>query len=618
MLRLSGTLCLCVALGAAQPRNLNECGNKVVAKATQYFDILGRASLRPDMAAAMAQSAAALRPIGLDLHSKPPGGQVRIGKKYFPVNPTSWAHYEETGGKVWMDLVGFENTDEVRAILEGATQWRFGSRTGDSFALVTYQREAGEDVVAAGLRLNRYLLNVGLALPFNVAYDGQNATASLEQLQEISNKIDGLAAMIECFTRLAISPDYKTWVPPALPTEADERAKRMASFARLWAEVKFNFVFLPQRPNIDWDGVLDLFMPRVAAAKDETEYVQILREAVALLGDGHTWVYPEGDKAGYAPPVRIEPLGDALIVMEAAPSTGLTPGMELIEVEGMPVREKLARDVYPYTSASTRQGLEVQGLREIFRGPSGTAVETVFTDLDGRRIPTTLVRQGYLPQKPEAEYKDLPGDISYLAINTFAMDAGVKALDANLDRILKAKALILDVRENGGGNSSNGSAVISRLIDTTLPADRLLRFRARTYKASERAERRPADEWYQSDIGSIEPSATRHFLGPVIALIGPKTGSAAEGFAVELAASKRAMLVGTPTNGSTGQSLRFSVAGATVAICTEWYTFPDGTEFVGVGIQPDVRVAPTRRDVADEKDPVLDAAVQILARGRPH
>ena len=129
-------------------------------------------------------------------------------------------------------------------------------------------------------------------------------------------------------------------------------------------------------------------------------------------------------------------------------------------------------------------------------------------------------------------------------------------MDANMDRILRAKGLIIDVRENGGGNRGNGSAIISRLIDATLQSDTLIRYRAQTYKPSERAERRSATEWYQSEVGPIEPSATRHYLGPVVALIGPKTGSAAEGFMVDLAASKRAKLIGMPTNGSTGQTLR--------------------------------------------------------------
>ena len=408
MLRFTAALFGCVALSAAQPQGLVECGQEVVAKATQYFDILGRAPLGPDLSVAVEQTAADLRSTGLELLAKSPGQQVRIGKRLLPVDhPKSWSHYEDRGRKAWMDVIEFEDADTIRTTLENAAQWKIGMRTGESFALITFQRNPGEDVVAAGLRHDRYLFNFGIALPFTIAYQGPKPTATVEQLVQISAKIDTLAVMIEHFTRRAVDRHYQTWVAPAAPSEADARVMRMAGFARVWAEVKFNFVFLSQRPNIDWDAMLDLYMPRVAEAKNNAEYVRILQEAVALLGDSHTLVYP--DRWGSVPAVRIEPVGGAPIVVAAEPSTGIKPGMELIEVEGTLVREKLTRDVYPYISSSTRQDLEVRGLREILRGEPGTTVDAVFADMNGKHIRTGLVRGGTLPQKPEAEFKEAAG-----------------------------------------------------------------------------------------------------------------------------------------------------------------------------------------------------------------
>jgi hypothetical protein len=47
-------------------------------------------------------------------------------------------------------------------------------------------------------------------------------------------------------------------------------------------------------------------------------------------------------------------------------------------------------------------------------------------------------------------------------------------------------------------------------------------------------------------------------------------------------------------------------------VCAKRDFFYDGTEFVGVGIQPDIVVHPTVKGVAAGKDEVLDAAVQYL------
>jgi len=94
--------------------------------------------------------------------------------------------------------------------------------------------------------------------------------------------------------------------------------------------------------------------------------------------------------------------------------------------------------------------------------------------------------------------------------------------------------------------------------------------------------------------------------------MGPSTYSAAEDFLVPLKMSHRATLVGTPTGGSTGQPLIVEVYGAYARICTKWDRMPDGTEFVGVGVQPDVRVEATQLAVAAGRDLVLESAVQVL------
>ena len=105
----------------------------------------------------------------------------------------------------------------------------------------------------------------------------------------------------------------------------------------------------------------------------------------------------------------------------------------------------------------------------------------------------------------------------------------------------------------------------------------------------------------------------RPFLGPVIVLTGPETFSAAENFVVLLHASKRATVVGERTGGSTGDSLIIDLPGdVTAHVCTAHATYPDGREFVGVGVIPDVEVHPTAVDIATDRDVVLEKGVALL------
>jgi hypothetical protein len=61
---------------------------------------------------------------------------------------------------------------------------------------------------------------------------------------------------------------------------------------QVWAETKFNFAYFDQVPDLEWDKEVQRSIPKVLSAKDRIEYYQILRELVARLDDGHTFVMP--------------------------------------------------------------------------------------------------------------------------------------------------------------------------------------------------------------------------------------------------------------------------------------------------------------------------------------
>ena len=47
-------------------------------------------------------------------------------------------------------------------------------------------------------------------------------------------------------------------------------------------------------------------------------------------------------------------------------------------------------------------------------------------------------------------------------------------------------------------------------------------------------------------------------------------------------------------------------------ICTKRDTYPDGREFVGIGVIPDIEIEPTRQDIAEGRDVVLEKALEVL------
>lgn len=55
------------------------------------------------------------------------------------------------------------------------------------------------------------------------------------------------------------------------------------------------------------------------------------------------------------------------------------------------------------------------------------------------------------------------------------------------------------------------------------------------------------------------------------------------------------------------------IPGMHCGICTREVRFPDGREYVGTGIAPDIEVVPTLADWLEGRDPVLERALEYLA-----
>jgi carboxyl-terminal processing protease len=78
--------------------------------------------------------------------------------------------------------------------------------------------------------------------------------------------------------------------------------------------------------------------------------------------------------------------------------------------------------------------------------------------------------------------------------------------------------------------------------------------------------------------------------------------------------SKRATLVGETTAGSYSMTRHVDFEnGMILNIAAVHHIFPDGSQFEGVGIAPDVQVEVTPEDLRAGRDPVLKKALEIAA-----
>jgi len=100
---------------------------------------------------------------------------------------------------------------------------------------------------------------------------------------------------------------------------------------------------------------------------------------------------------------------------------------------------------------------------------------------------------------------------------------------------------------------------------------------------------------------------------PMVVLSNHNTGSAAEDFLVVLDNIKRATIVGSASYGSTGQPIIYDLpGGGKFRICTRWNLYPNGKEFINIGVQPDIHVELSIDDLKNGYDSVFAKGIDFL------
>jgi carboxyl-terminal processing protease len=423
----------------------------------------------------------------------------------------------------------------------------------------------------------------------------------------------------------------RMWNSPALASPYQESLtedERVAGLSRLWAEVKFNFVNFDGVPELDWDALYAQYLPRVRAARDTLAYYRELQAFAARLQDGHTGAFMPnelGERVHARPGLTTLYLEGRVIVRavfdERLRSLGIAPGWEIVTVEGQPVAEYVGAKVMPYFSWSTPQDrLSRAYERFLLDGPVDAAVKVGFKDARGALHTLELPRMGLkeraaaLPSAAPFEWKLLPGNIAYVALRGFGDNRPAEAFEASFEQLSKADALILDIRDNGGGNSDVGFRILSTLTNKPFATTA---WWTRDYRPAFRAWGR-GERRFRGEPEQVSPSGRYHYAKPVVMLTSARTYSAGEDFAVVFDAMKRGRIMGEPTGGSTGQPLMLSLpGGGSARICTKRDTYPDGKEYVGVGVIPQVKVTPRLADFRAGRDTVLEAAVRLLRNPAP-
>jgi carboxyl-terminal processing protease len=408
---------------------------------------------------------------------------------------------------------------------------------------------------------------------------------------------------------------------------------RIMGLVQLYTEAKYNFVYWDRVPDLDWDASFVAFLPKVEGVSSDYEYYRVLQSFYAQLCDGHTYVrFPDRlTKLMDWPPLKVNCIEGRTMVTEVADieelrETGLVVGAEILSVDSTPVNEYLARDVLPYGSASTEHARQHLAREFMLYGWSGTTVELGLRLPSGEETAVEVERNSMtIPREkrplvfwefPSVVYRDLGDGLHYFAINNMTDSDAPERFREQLLGLRDIEGLVLDLRNNWGGSSEIAFSFAGTLIDEPMP---MFRFSTPCYRPAEFGwnGKQLGDEWHEYPTQTIDPAGDDHYGGPVVVLTGPLTGSAAEDFLVPLDAADRITIIGQSTAGSTGNPVIIQLPGGGHAgICSVKDVYPDGREFVGFGIKPDIKTEPMIAGLLAGEDEALQRAIQFLETSR--
>ena len=239
-----------------------------------------------------------------------------------------------------------------------------------------------------------------------------------------------------------------------------------------------------------------------------------------------------------------------------------------------------AGDLITMLDGQTVQGLTLNEAVDKMRGPAGSKIQLTIKR-DGVNTPIELAMQREVI-RIQVVRSHLEGDIGYIRLTSFneQTDPGLRKAYADLKQKAGGtlRGIVLDLRNNPGGLLDQAVSVSDDFIDQ----GEVVSTRSRHPEESQR---------WNAKGGDITGGL------PVVVLINGGSASASEIVAGALQDHHRAVLVGTRSFGKGSVQTVMPLQGnGAMRLTTARYYTPSGRSIQGLGITPDIEVAPSRTE----------------------
>ena len=199
------------------------------------------------------------------------------------------------------------------------------------------------------------------------------------------------------------------------------------------------------------------------------------------------------------------------------------------------------------------------------------------------------------------KYRVLDDNIGYIRYESFLQGIGEGNLDDCLTYLALCRGLIIDIRNNGGGDLTTAEKLAGRFVQEKTLVSYM---QHKTGKGH--------NDFSSLEARYLEPSSNIRWHKPVCVLTNRSVFSAANDFAVMMHTLPNVKLVGDHTGGGSGMPMSSSLPNGwsvRYSACPMYDAKKQQTEF---GIDPDIKAALTDEATAQGIDLIIEAARKVL------
>lgn len=404
-------------------------------------------------------------------------------------------------------------------------------------------------------------------------------------------------AVLLLVVMLAVGAGGVAW---AQPINSEEKQRIIRETERLVREQAYS-------AGVDfdkWPQHQKKFQERLDSAKNVREFTMVVNEMLRQFGISHLDVL--------SPSMAVQSDGGQFSGIGVSLVEGGGGTHRIMQVLAGSPAEKAGIKVGDVITAADGKPLEDTRL---LRGPNGSQIAVTVRRADGREATYTVTRGKVSFRTPESVLM-IDDDTAVVRIPTFHSDYDRSNVTKVMKQVMSKKHLIIDLRDNSGGEVRNMLHFLGFLLPAGQPiGTSVSRDAAEAFKEQEGGDPLdlPAVAAWMKDKIKVMRNDAGPFKGQVAVLTNRNTASASEIIAQAMVELKGGVLVGTPTAGavlvSTYQELP---GGYRMKVPHSEYVTIKGRRIEGKPLQPDHGVVTRGGRDGTEKDPVTQTAVRLL------